>query len=66
MIIGIDVSPLYSGHKVRGIGFYTKRLLEGLKRFKDLKVRELRSKKEIDEADYDLLHIPYFLSLIHI
>lgn len=28
MIVGIDVSPLYTGHKVRGIGFYVKRLLE--------------------------------------
>ena len=23
MIVGIDVSPIYSGHKFRGVGFYT-------------------------------------------
>ncbi len=60
ILVGFDVSPLYSGHKVRGIGFYTERLLEGLKGFRDLEIRELRSKKEVDEANYDLLHIPYF------
>jgi len=60
MIIGIDVSPLYSGHKVRGIGFYTKRLLKEIKKLRNLEILELKTKNEIGRADYDLLHIPYF------
>ncbi len=75
MVVGIDVSPLYSGHKVRGIGFYTQRLEEALNELKNsktpaassatkagkqIKIRELKSKEEIKKQDYDLLHIPYF------
>ncbi len=59
--VGFDVSPLHTGHKVRGTGFYTKRLLESLKKSKKkIKVKELKSSKEIREQNYDLLHIPYF------
>lgn len=60
MRIGFDVSPLYSGHKVRGIGFYTQRLLKELKNNSDLMIIELKSKTAIRTANYDLLHIPYF------
>jgi len=58
--VGLDVSPLHSGHKVRGIGFYTQRLLKELRKISGLTVKELRSKEEIRRADYDALHIPYF------
>ncbi len=65
MKIGIDVSPLHTGHKVRGIGFYVKRLVESLKNIQNskgqkFKIKELKSKAEIKRQDYDLLHIPYF------
>ncbi len=62
MIIGIDVSPLSTAHKVRGIGFYVKRLVASLKklRLEKLVIRELKNKEEIISQDYDLLHIPYF------
>ena len=30
MKIAIDISPLQSGHKNRGVGFYTKNLVEAL------------------------------------
>ncbi len=59
--VGFDVTPLHTGHKVRGIGFYTKRLLKALENLdKDIKVRGLKSAQEINRQDYDLLHIPYF------
>ncbi|MBL7078346.1 glycosyltransferase family 4 protein [Candidatus Shapirobacteria bacterium] len=60
LIVGIDVSPLYTDDKVRGVGFYTKRLLKELKKFRDLEIIELKSKEEIQKQEYDLLHIPYF------
>jgi len=61
-IIGLDTSPLYSAHSVRGIGFYTKRLLAALKEFKskEFVINELRSKSEIRKGRFDILHIPYF------
>jgi len=61
IVVGIDVSPLYSDHKVRGIGFYTQRLVKALKELnKDLVIKELKDKKEIEKEEYDLLHLPYF------
>lgn len=60
IVLGFDVSPLYSGHKVRGIGFYTQRLLEALKKLPGLEVKELKEKAAIKKWDFDLLHIPYF------
>jgi len=60
--VGLDVSPLYSGHKVRGVGFYTKRLLESLKKLKGKKliIRELKTKEDIKRGKFDLFHVPYF------
>ncbi len=60
IVVGFDVSPLFSGHRVRGIGFYTRYLLEELKKIKNLQLNELRTKEEIAKANYDLLHVPYF------
>ncbi len=59
--VGLDVTPLYSGHKIRGIGFYTKRLLESLKELKKetVIIRELK-KGDVKKGKFDLLHIPYF------
>ena len=61
IIVGIDVSPLYTEHKVRGVGFYTKWLLKALKELGgDLEVRELKNNEEVEKQNYDLLHLPYF------
>ncbi len=58
--LGFDVSPLYTSHQSRGIGFYTKRLLEVLKRQTNIQVVELKNKNEIKKGHFDILHIPYF------
>jgi len=62
LTVGFDVSPLSSGHKVRGIGFYTKRLTKELKKLqsKSFCLKRLKSTEEIKRENYDLLHIPYF------
>ncbi len=57
MIIGFDSTPLKSGHKVRGMGYYTLHLLEGLKAV-GLDVREMNDSKNI--PDVDIVHYPYF------
>jgi glycosyltransferase involved in cell wall biosynthesis len=53
--IAIDSGPLVSGHKVRGIGFYTKNLIESL----GDKVKAV----DFSSADlnkFDVVHIPFF------
>lgn len=60
MKVAIDVSPLKSAHKFRGVGFYTKRLIQALRLIKvpDFSVR-LIEQGEIPK-DADLIHYPYF------
>ena len=47
MKIGLNVTPLHSGHRLRGIGYYTRNLLTYLKREKDLEVLEFTKLSEI-------------------
>lgn len=59
MKVGIDVSPLKTGHAGRGTGTYTKQLLEGLATYaSDITVVEVSNGRF--PADLDLIHIPYF------
>lgn len=50
--------PLKSGHKTRGIGFYTQNLLAGLKKRSDIKIYEFSHPSEIKDAD--IVHYPFF------
>jgi len=60
--IFFDTAPLVSGHAARGMGVYTKRLLEGLER--DLK--KSNSLKLVKRsAEYELVHYPYFDLFYH-
>lgn len=64
--IGFDVSPLRSGHAVRGIGYYTKNLSEALKEitrkpeYKEVNVEFLNTQLTINNQQFDILHHPYF------
>lgn len=60
MRIAIDVSSLKSPHKFRGVGSYTKRLIQALRSIKqpDFSVR-LIEKGRIPQ-DVDVVHYPYF------
>lgn len=68
--IAIDRGPLASGHKVRGVGVYTRELIRVLeqesKTVKELKIKAINIKKE-NLSEYDLVHYtsfhPYFLTL---
>lgn len=59
--VAIDVSPLSSGHKVRGVGVYTAHLQSSLLALKQEKFSFIfyTDKKEITKP-VDLFHIPYF------
>ena len=68
MKVAIDSGPLNSGHKVRGIGMYTRELSEELKNLKDNEFEiEAVDFRKIDSEKYDIVHYthfnPYFLTL---
>ena len=55
MKTAIDSSPLTSGHAVRGVGFYTKNLIEALGEKVDAV-----DFATADLSKYDIVHYPYF------
>ncbi len=60
MKIAIDISPLSSGHKVRGVGFYLEHLKKALlKYFPQHEYIFFTQQNEVPE-DLDVLHYPYF------
>ncbi|MGH7203474.1 MAG: glycosyltransferase family 4 protein [Candidatus Levyibacteriota bacterium] len=60
MKIAIDVSPLQSGHKVRGVGFYLTYLKKALQQYFPGNDYIFFEKKETIPNDVDLVHYPYF------
>src|SRR5258706_752859 len=60
MKIAIDVSPLSSGHSVRGVGFYLTNLLDGMKKYyPENEYVEFTNRNQIP-PDVDVIHYPYF------
>jgi glycosyltransferase involved in cell wall biosynthesis len=59
MKIAIDRGPLTGGHAVRGVGFYTKSLVEYLGKIKELKIDVIDFQKA-DLSKYDIVHYPFF------
>ncbi|PIU02403.1 hypothetical protein COT66_00385 [Candidatus Shapirobacteria bacterium CG09_land_8_20_14_0_10_49_15] len=63
MKVALDLSPLYSAHQYRGIGFYTKRLITALQAVAQEQAIELALIKDTDRTRFlaaDLIHYPYF------
>lgn len=58
MKIAISIHPLKSGHKDRGIGFYTSNLIENLKKDSSLNIQEFNNLSEVKDAD--VVHYPWF------
>lgn len=59
MKIAIDLSPLESGHKVRGVGFYLSHLKDALEKyFPEHEYTFFTS--NIPRNDVDVIHYPYF------
>lgn len=60
MKVAIDISPLQTGHKVRGVGFYLSHLKDALvKCFSENEYLFFVDRKELS-GDIDLIHYPYF------
>ncbi len=60
MKVVIDVSPLKSSHQYRGIGAYTKRLVEALQAHKRADFETILIEEGESPPDCDLIHYPYF------
>lgn len=58
MTIGFNTLPLSSAHQSRGIGYYTRNLLQSLSKIPNLKVQEFAEKSELSQVD--LVHYPMF------
>lgn len=63
MKIAINIQPLNSGHKQRGIGYYTGNLLTYLKKEKDLEILEFNKLSEVKKVE--LIHYPWFDFYFH-
>lgn len=59
MIVGIDISPLQTGHKFRGTGFYTENLVKFLAKYDHENKYEFFNRKPLP-LNVDLIHYPYF------
>jgi len=60
MKIAIDVSPLKTGHKFRGIGVYTENLIKGLEKIKNKDFDFILVEDKKIPFNADLVHYPYF------
>lgn len=60
MKIAIDISPLQTGHKVRGVGFYLEHLKKSLVKYYPENSYKFFIRGEDLPKDVDLVHFPYF------
>jgi glycosyltransferase involved in cell wall biosynthesis len=60
MKIAIDVSPLQTGHKVRGVGFYLENLKKSLLKYYPENDYKFFIRGEKLPEDIDVIHFPYF------
>jgi len=67
MKIAINISPIFDGNSIRGVGYYTTQLIEALqkeiKKNKDYKgwsIKLIKKNTTVKSGKYDLIHYPFF------
>jgi glycosyltransferase involved in cell wall biosynthesis len=60
MKVAIDISPLRTGHKVRGVGFYLEHLKNALVKYFPENSYAFFQRGEKLPADVEVVHFPYF------
>lgn len=60
MRIAIDITPLESGHRDRGVGTYTKLLIEALQKYEKNYSYYFFTRGQKIPNDVELIHYPYF------
>lgn len=63
MRIAINIMPLNSAHKLRGIGYYTHNLIQYLKRDDSIEIVEFQDLTKLQKVD--LIHYPWFDLYFH-
>lgn len=63
MKIAVNILPLKSAHKARGIGYYTRNLVDNLKKDSTVEVIEFTNLSELKEVD--IVHYPWFDFFFH-
>lgn len=63
MIVAINIIPLKTAHSERGIGYYTKNLVEALKEDSSIQLKGFGSPAEV--KDVDVIHYPWFDFFFH-
>lgn len=63
MKVAINVIPLHSAHKTRGIGYYTDCLIANLKKDNSIQIQEFLKINEVKNVD--LVHYPWFDLFFH-
>lgn len=63
MKIAINVLPLQTAHRRRGIGYYTENLVQMLKKDSSIQLQEFTSLSEVKDAD--VVHYPWFDFFFH-
>lgn len=56
--VAINTKPLSSGHKTRGVGFYTRNLVEELKKNSSLEIIEFSEENKLKKVE--AIHYPWF------
>lgn len=60
MRVAIDITPLQTGHKDRGVGKYTKLLIEALQKYKKEHTYYFFTRGQKVPKNIELIHYPYF------
>ena len=60
MNIAIDITPLHTGHRNRGVGMYTKLLIEALQEHENNHLYYFFTRGQKIPNDVELIHYPYF------
>lgn len=63
MRVAINTIPLNSAHKLRGVGYYTRNLIDNLKKDNSIQVLEFKHLSELQ--DVDVIHYPWFDFYFH-
>ena len=65
--IAINISPIFDGNSIRGVGYYTINLINGIqkeiknnKNYKGWSIKLIKKKSSTKSGKYDLIHYPFF------
>ncbi|MDD4938283.1 MAG: glycosyltransferase family 1 protein [Candidatus Shapirobacteria bacterium] len=65
--IAINISPIFNGNSIRGVGYYTINLIDALKKeiknnsdYKNWSIRLVKKSSIFKTGKYDLIHYPFF------